>query len=71
MSIRVDLATAVSICGVKPATLRKWVERGHIGRHDDGYDVYELLHWIDARSTDHLYVRAGLKMSDRPETMSA
>ena len=67
----VDQELAASICGVKPATLRKWVQRGHICRFAEGYDVSELLHWIDARSTDHLYVRAGLKMSDRPETMSA
>lgn len=71
MSIHVDLQTAVSICGVKPGTIRKWVFDGRIIRHDDGYDVDELLQWIDTRNPEALYSRAGLKMSDRPATMSA
>lgn len=67
----VDTETAANICGVKPGTIRLWVHRGQILRHPDGFDVDELLHWIDARSPDALFARAGLKMSDRPETMSA
>lgn len=64
----VDTATAATICGVKPGTVRLWAHRGHITRHRDGFDVSELLHWIDARSTDHLYVRAGIPTQHRPDT---
>jgi hypothetical protein len=58
--VRVPLDTAASICGVQPVTIRRWVFDGRIIRHDDGYDVDELLHWIDARNPDALMVRAGL-----------
>lgn len=57
---RVDLHVAATICGVKPGTIRKWVFDKVIVRYPDGYDVYELLHWVDARSTDALMVRAGI-----------
>lgn len=71
--MRVPLATAASICGVKPATFRKWVQRKHITRHTDDcilddprctgidfYDVNELLQWVDARNGDALWTRAGI-----------
>jgi hypothetical protein len=49
--MHVPLATAASIAQVKPATIRKWVQRGHIGDYPDGYDVKELLLWLDQRDT--------------------
>jgi hypothetical protein len=58
--MRVPLATAASICGVKPGTIRRWVYDQRVTRHNDGYDVDELLHWIDARNPDALMVRAGM-----------
>lgn len=67
---RVDLATAASICGVRPGTVRRWVFDKRITRHADGYDVHELLQWIDARNPDALYVRAGLT-PERPGRISA
>lgn len=82
MTVRVDLAKAAHICGVKPGTIRKWVFDGRISRHPDEcvhadlcsgqefYDVDELLHWIDARNPEALYSRAGLKLSDRPGRMA-
>lgn len=63
---RVDLQIAANICGVKPGTIRRWVHDHRVTRHPDGYDVDELLHWIDARNPDALYSRAGLKPPDRP-----
>lgn len=71
MSKRVPLTLAASISGVKPGTIRRWVHDGRIIRHDDGYDVDELLHWIDARNPDALLSRAGIALSDRPGRMSA
>lgn len=64
VGVRVPLAVAASICGVKPATLRRWVMDGRVTRHrDEGdgeYDVHELLQWIDARNPDALATRAGM-----------
>ena len=34
---------------VAPATLRKWVQRGHITRGDGGYDLSEILTYVDRR----------------------
>ncbi|RSN65433.1 hypothetical protein DMH01_03390 [Amycolatopsis sp. WAC 04182] len=34
---------------LKPATLRKWVQRGHITRGDGGYDLREILVYLDGR----------------------
>lgn len=31
------------------ATLRKWVERGHITRGDGGYDLREILTYLEHR----------------------
>jgi hypothetical protein len=50
--ILVPLAVAANVAEVQPATIRKWVERGIITRHPDGYDLTELLHWIDTRRPD-------------------
>lgn len=40
-------ATIHTVLGVEPATLRKWVERGHVRRL--GYDKYDgdtvIAHW--------------------------
>lgn len=33
-----------------PATLRKWVQRGHITRGPGGYDLREITAYIDRRS---------------------
>lgn len=49
--MRVPLATAAAIGGVKPGTVLKWVTRGHIGRYpDDGtgeFETSEILLWLD------------------------
>lgn len=49
--VRVDYATIVAIgCSaakVKPATVRKWISRGLITRHDDGFDPDELFRWVE------------------------
>ncbi|RSD21991.1 hypothetical protein [Amycolatopsis eburnea] len=34
---------------IGPATLRKWVERGHLTRGDGGYDLGELLAYLERR----------------------
>lgn len=34
---------------IRPATLRKWVERGHITRGDGGYDLTEILGYLEQR----------------------
>jgi hypothetical protein len=36
---------------LKPATLRKWVQRGHITRGDGGYDLKEILNYLDRRES--------------------
>lgn len=33
-----------------PATLRSWVKRGHITRGDGGYDLREILAYLDRRT---------------------
>lgn len=68
--MRVDLDVAVSICGVKPATIRRWVRDGRVTRTADGFDVTELLHWIDARNPDALMSRAGIRPQDRGESLA-
>ena len=71
--MRVPLDTACSICGVQPNTVYRWVSEGIVRSFpsDDGtpgrcYDVYELLHWMDARNPDAVYSRSGMKPADRP-----
>lgn len=61
---RVPLDVAASVAEVKPATIRKWVERGIIRRFDDGYDLSELLHWIDTRN------RNMAELATKPRRMS-
>jgi hypothetical protein len=34
---------------VKPATLRKWVQRGHLTRGPSGYDLREILDYLQRR----------------------
>jgi len=34
---------------VRPATLRKWVQRGHITRGPGGYDLAEILTYLEQR----------------------
>ena len=34
---------------LRPATLRSWVHRGHISRGEGGYDLREILAYLDAR----------------------
>jgi hypothetical protein len=51
---RVPVALAVLILkqsgyDVKPATLRKWVERGHITRGSGGYSIEEIRQYIERR----------------------
>jgi hypothetical protein len=35
---------------ITAATLRKWVERGHITRGDGGYDLAEIFAYLDRRT---------------------
>lgn len=32
---------------LKPASLRNWARRGHISRTDDGYDLTEVLRYVE------------------------
>lgn len=53
--MRCDLATAAAVGQVSRDTIRKWVERGHINRYDDGdpdgpYETTEVLLWVDQRN---------------------
>jgi len=34
---------------IKPATLRKWVQRDHITRGPGGYDLAEILTYLEQR----------------------
>lgn len=61
---RVSRAVAANICGVRPDTINVWVNRGHVIRHEDGYDVDQLLHWLDARDPRSLLARAGFPEAD-------
>lgn len=36
---------------VAAATLRSWVRRGHITRTADGYDLEEIVDYLDCRDT--------------------
>lgn len=35
---------------LSPATLRKWVQRGHITRGPGGYDLREIVAYLDRRA---------------------
>lgn len=43
------LALAQSGYHVKPGTLRAWVARGHLTRGRGGYDLAELLAYVEDR----------------------
>lgn len=49
--VRVDQAgivrIGVAVAGVKPATVRQWITRGHLTRHVDGFDPDELILWVE------------------------
>lgn len=47
---RVPLDLAAHVAKVDRATIRKWVHRGILTRHTDGYDLSEILHWVDTRN---------------------
>lgn len=36
---------------ISPSTLRMWVHRGHITRGPGGYDLAEILNYLDRRGT--------------------
>jgi hypothetical protein len=36
---------------ITPGTLRMWVHRGHITRGNGGYDLVEILTYLDHRTT--------------------
>ncbi len=48
-------AVAAYAAGVQIATLRKWVQRGHISPADRNgcYDLVEILAWCEKRSARH------------------
>lgn len=56
---------------VRPATLRKWVQRGHITRGPGGYDLGEILTYLEQRerstSVDDLitWLRAQIDEDER------
>jgi hypothetical protein len=57
MSVRVSAALALlalrqSGHQVSPATLRSWVHRGHITRTGKGYDLAEIVSYLDRRAED-------------------
>lgn len=37
---------------IRAATLRKWVQRGHITRGPGGYDLAEILAYLEQRETE-------------------
>lgn len=37
---------------IKAGTLRQWVRRGHITRTADGYDLAEIVTYLDRRNAD-------------------
>lgn len=39
---------------VSPSTLRMWVHRGHITRGPGGYDLAEILDYLDRRVAERL-----------------
>jgi hypothetical protein len=46
------LALRQSGYDIKPGTLRAWVARGHISRGPGGYDLEEIVDYLDSRDTD-------------------
>jgi hypothetical protein len=36
---------------INPSTLRMWVHRGHITRGNGGYDLAEILDYLDRRAS--------------------
>lgn len=48
----VVLALAQSGITTTPRQIRNWKLRGHITRTNDGYDLIEVLAYIDRRSLD-------------------
>lgn len=48
--MRVPLDAACAVAEVQPATIRQWVARGLISRTADGYDLVEILEWLDTRN---------------------
>lgn len=47
---------------ITAATLRQWVHRGHITRTDAGYDLGEIVDYLDRRDTPSPNVAAGRNM---------
>lgn len=71
---RIPLDIACKVASVTPATIRQWVHRGCINRYTDGYEIAEILLWIDQeRSQWAMDMRAGLpiKSDDTDGKMSA
>lgn len=63
---RLPLDLAAEVCGVRPATLRRWALDGHVSRYWDGFDFDEIVAYRDTRSLQCLAARAGVK---HPETV--
>ncbi|MCI2421494.1 hypothetical protein MOQ72_29075 [Saccharopolyspora sp. K220] len=47
------LALRYSGHAVTGSALRNWVHRGHIRRYHDGYDLAEIVAYLDRRKTRH------------------
>lgn len=53
--VRVNLRTAAAVGEVQEGTVRKWVQRGHIGCYDGEYETTEILLWVEqTRKTDQV-----------------
>jgi hypothetical protein len=56
---------------VSPSTLRMWVRRGHITRGPGGYDLGEILAYLDRRAAPHhLIDRSRTNAPPRPGDFS-
>lgn len=42
---------------IKPGTLRQWTHRGHITRTADGYDLAEIVVYLDRRAATRTETR--------------
>ena len=59
MSRGLTVAQVATVCGVSPATVRKWVQRGRLARNGWGrIELAELTRYLDERGTVGQHKRA-------------